>query len=50
MLPDFEYHLFLKHLILLTDVGSEPIQRFNASFKEIFPDGNLEFDNWVRRI
>ena len=40
---DFEYHLFLKHLILLTDVGSEPIQRFNASFKEIFPDGKLVF-------
>ena len=39
----FEYHLFLKHLILLTDVGSEPIQRFNASFEEIFPDGKLEF-------
>jgi len=39
----FEYHLFLKHLILLTDVGSEPIQRFNASFDEIFPDGKLEF-------
>lgn len=39
----FEYHLFLKHLILLTDVGSEPIQRFNASFNEIFPDGVLRF-------
>lgn len=39
----FEYHLFLKHLILLTDVGSEPIQRFNTSFKEIFPDGVLRF-------
>jgi len=39
----FEYQLFLKHLILLTDVGSEPIQRFNASFSEIFPNGMLEF-------
>lgn len=38
---DFEYHLFLKHLILLTDVGGEPIQRFNASFSEIFPNGEL---------
>ena len=37
----FEYHLFLKHLILLTDVGSEPIQRFNSSFTELFPDGKL---------
>ncbi len=39
----FGYHLFLKHLILLTDVGSEPIQRFNTSFKEIFPKGKLDF-------
>ena len=34
---DFEYHLFLKHLMLLTDIGSEPIQRINASFEELFP-------------
>ncbi len=40
---EFEYHLFLKHLILLTDVGSEPIQRFNTSFKEIFPDNKIIF-------
>lgn len=40
---DFEYHLFLKHLILLTDVGAEPIQRFNASFSEIFPNGELNY-------
>lgn len=40
---DFEYHLFLKHLILLTDVGAEPIQRFNASFNEIFPNGQIDF-------
>lgn len=40
---DFEYHLFLKHLILLTDVGSEPIQRFNSSFSEIIPSGVLSF-------
>ena len=40
---DIEYHLFLKHSILLTDVGSEPIQRFNASFKEILPKGELEY-------
>ena len=40
---DFEYHLFLKHLILLTDVGSEPIQRFNSSFSEIFPNGEMSF-------
>lgn len=40
---DFEYHLFLKHLILLTDVGSEPIQRINSSFTEIFPNQELVF-------
>ncbi len=40
---DFEYHLFLKHLILLTDVGSEPIQRFNSSFSEIFPSRVLSY-------
>lgn len=40
---EFEYHLFLKHLALLTDVGSEPIQRFNTSFNEIFPDKELVF-------
>lgn len=40
---DFEYHLFLKHLILLTDVGSEPIQRFNSSFDEIFPSRMMTF-------
>ena len=40
---DFEHHLFLKHLILLTDVGSEPIQRINTSFKEIFPDNKLVY-------
>jgi len=40
---DFEYHLFLKHLVLLTDVGSEPIQRFNSSFDEIFPNKELVY-------
>lgn len=40
---DFEYHLFLKHIALLTDVGSEPIQRINSSFKEIFPNKELTY-------
>lgn len=40
---DFEYHLFLKHLMLLTDVGSEPIQRINTSFEDIFPNKELVF-------
>lgn len=38
-----EYHVFLKHLILLTDVGSEQLQRFNASLCELFPDGVLTY-------
>ena len=40
---EYEYHLFLKHLMLLTDVGSEPIQRINTSFKEIFPNNELVY-------
>ena len=40
---DFEYHLFLKHLALLTDVGSEPIQRINTTFNEIFPNKELNY-------
>ena len=40
---DFEYHLFLKHIVLLTDVGSEPIQRINTSFKDIFPNKELVY-------
>lgn len=40
---DFSYHLFLKHLIILTDVGSEPIQRINTSFEEIFPNKELTY-------
>lgn len=41
---DFEYHLFLKHLALLTDVGSEPIQRINTTFQEIFPNKELTYN------
>ena len=40
---DFEYHLFLKHLILLTDVGGEPIKRFNSHFAELFPNGEMNY-------
>ena len=37
----FDYHLFLKHLILLTDLGAEQLQRINKDFSELFPDGRL---------
>lgn len=33
--------MFLKHLAILTDFGSEPIQRVNKNFTEIFPDRKL---------
>ena len=37
------YHLFLKHLALLTDVGAEPMQRFNSNFSELFPEGKMTY-------
>lgn len=37
----FPLHLFLKHLMILTDVGSEQLQRFNASLAELCPDNIL---------
>lgn len=37
---EFPLHLFLKHLMILTDVGSEQLQRFNASLTELCP-GNI---------
>jgi hypothetical protein len=40
----FSYNLFLKHLVVLVDFGSEPLQRVNKDFKELFPDGKLIYD------
>ncbi len=40
----FEYNLFLKHLVVLVDFGSEPLQRVNKDFKELFPNGKLTYD------
>ncbi|MBO4219431.1 MAG: restriction endonuclease [Clostridia bacterium] len=40
----FPYTLFLKHLVVLTDFGGEPLQRINKNFQEIFPDGTLQYD------
>lgn len=39
----FGWHLFLKHLMILSDVGSEQLQRFNASFSELFTDKSLVY-------
>lgn len=41
---DFPYNLFLKHLVVLVDFGSEPLQRVNKDFASIFPDGVLAYD------
>lgn len=40
----FPNTLFLKHLIVLTDFGSEPLQRINKNFTMLFPDGVFKFD------
>ncbi len=40
---EFSMKCFLKHLMLLTDVGAEPLQRLNTNFKELFPDGKMKF-------
>ena len=40
----FPNTLFLKHLIVLTDFGSEPLQRINKYFTMLFPDGVFRFD------
>ncbi len=39
----FDYHLFLKHLILLTDLGAEQLQRINKDFADLFPDNQLRY-------
>ena len=40
----FRPNLFLKHLLVLTDFGSEPLQRVNKDFINIFPEREIEFD------
>lgn len=39
---DFPGNLFLKHLVVLSDYGGEPIQRLGRSFIDIFPKDNDE--------
>lgn len=41
---NFAYNLFLKHLVVLTDFGSEPLQRVNKNFTDMFPKGRLTYD------
>lgn len=40
---DFSMKCFLKHLMILTDVGSEPLQRMNKNFAELFPNGKMAY-------
>lgn len=40
---NFAANLFLKHLMILTDFGSEPLQRINRDFTTYFPDGKLYY-------
>lgn len=39
----FSYNLFLKHLMVLTDFGSEPLQRINRDFSSYFPNKTFEY-------
>lgn len=36
-------NLFLKHLMVLTDIGGERLQRYSKDFSQLFPDQKLEF-------
>ena len=36
-------NLFLKHLMVLTDVGGEPLQRIHSNIEDIFPDHVMSF-------
>ncbi|QLR41658.1 hypothetical protein HV346_02750 [Enterobacter sp. RHBSTW-00994] len=37
-------NLFLKHLMVLSDVGGERLQRYSKDIKRIFPDGKMVFE------
>lgn len=39
----FAANLFLKHLMVLTDFGSEPLQRVNRDFQAYFPESILKY-------
>jgi hypothetical protein len=43
MTLDMPGNLFLKHTIVLTDVGGEKIQRFHADIGKFFPEGEMTF-------
>lgn len=37
-------NLFLKHLVILSDFGAEPLKRVNTNFNELYPEGCLLAD------
>lgn len=37
------YNLFLKHLMVLADIGGEPLKRFKTNMKRIFSDSEMVF-------
>jgi len=41
---EFSWTKFLKHLIVLVDFGSEPLQRINKDFTSYFPEGKLKYN------
>ena len=36
-------NLFLKHLVILSDFGGEPLQRVSREFEMLFPEGKLNY-------
>lgn len=40
---NFPANLFLKHLMILADFGSEPLQRINRDFSNYFPNNKINF-------
>lgn len=40
---NYPANMFLKHLMVLTDFGSEPLQRINRDFNTYFPDNTLRY-------
>jgi hypothetical protein len=42
-MKDFPANLFLKHLMVLADVGGEPLKRLSPELRAIFQDGKMVF-------
>ncbi len=40
---DMSANLFLKHLMILSDVGGEPLNRLRTGFAKIFPNGLMKY-------